>query len=124
MQDVPKNLMEPWKASLAAVAKTNRLALDNLQKLSALQIDTLRTCMDLGFTRLRAAAKINDAQGLLDFQTGQIEATMSLSEKLIDDGKALADLGDGIIAECSKLTEDVVGRPPKPPQEQPPRKAA
>jgi phasin family protein len=124
MQDVPKNLMEPWKASLAAVAKTNRLALDNLQKLSALQIDTLRTCMDLGFTRLRAAAKINDAQDLLDFQTGQIEATMSLSEKLIDDGKALADLGDGIIAECSKLTEDVVGRPPKPPQEQPPRKAA
>jgi phasin family protein len=124
MQDVPKNLMEPWKASLAAVAKTNRLALDNLQKLSALQIDTLRTCMDLGFTRLRAAAKINDAQDLLDFQTGQIEATMSLSEKLIDDGKALADLGDGIIAECSKLTEGVVGRPPKPPQEQPPRKAA
>ena len=124
MHDLSKNLLEPWKLSLTAVVKANRLAIDNLQKLSVLQMDMLRTCMDLGFARLRAAADIKDAQDFLAFQAGQIEATMSLSEKLDDDGKALADLGDGIMAECSKLTEDVVGRPPQPLHAQAPRKAA
>lgn len=124
MHDLPKNLLEPWKLSLTAVVKANRLTIDNLQKLSVLQIDMLRTCMDVGFARLRAAADIKDTRDLLAFQSGQIEATMSLSEKLIADGKALADLGDGIMAECSRLTEDVVGRPPRPLQAQAPRKAA
>lgn len=122
MHDLPKNLMEPWEASLTAVVKANRLALDNLQKLSSLQMDMLRTCVDLGFARLRAAADIKDAQDFLAFQAGQIDATISLSEKLDDEGKALADLGDGIIADCSRLTEDIVGRPLQPLQ--PPLKAA
>ena len=85
-------------------------------------MDMLRTCVDLGFARLRAAADIKDAQDFLAFQAGQIDATISLSEKLDDDGKALADLGDGIIADCSRLTEDIVGRPLQPLQ--PPLKAA
>ncbi|KFC65338.1 phasin family protein [Bosea sp. LC85] len=124
MDDMPKSLMEPWQASLAAVARTNRLALDNLQKLSTLQRGALQTYMELGFARLKAAADIKDAQDLVAFQAGQIEATMSLTETLINDGKALADLCAGIMAECSTLPKDLVGRPPMPLRAQPPRKAA
>ncbi|QCI66944.1 phasin family protein [Phreatobacter stygius] len=113
MDDVMKNPMELWKASLAAAAKTNRLALDNLQKASALQMDAFNGYMELGFTRLKAAADINDARDLLAFQSDQIGATFSLCQKLIGDGKALADLGTGCVAECSKLAEGVVGRPAK-----------
>ncbi|GAU85913.1 phasin family protein [Bosea sp. BIWAKO-01] len=124
MHDLPKSLMEPWKLSLTAAVKTHRLALDNVRKLGEQQLDMMRASMDLGFARLRAAAEIRDAQDLLAFQSGQIEAAMSLSEKLIADGKALADLGDGILAECGRLTEDVIGQPALPLPAQSPRKAA
>lgn len=118
MHELSNNLMEPWKNSLTVVVETNRLALDNAQKLGVLQMGVLRNCMDLGFARLRAAAEIKDTDDLLAFQAGQIEAAMSLSETLMDDGKALADLGEGIMAECSRLTEEVIGQSPQPQPQQ------
>ncbi|WP_161783888.1 phasin family protein [Bosea sp. LC85] len=124
MHDLSNSLMEPWKNSMTVAVETNRLALDNFQKLSTLQMKMLRSCMDLGIERLKAASEIKDAEGLLAFQAGQIEATMSLSEKLIDEGKALADLSEGIMAECSKLTGEVIGQSSQPLRSQVPRKAA
>ncbi|MGO4739170.1 phasin family protein [Bosea sp. 2KB_26] len=114
MPELSNNLMEPWKNSLTVAVETNRLALDNAQKLGVLQMGLLRSCMDLGFARLKAAAEIKDTDDLLAFQAGQIEAAMSLSEKLIDDSKALADLGEGIMEECGRLTEEAIGQSPQP----------
>ncbi|MGO4741275.1 phasin family protein [Bosea sp. 2KB_26] len=123
MHDLSKDLTEPWQASLTAVTETTRLALDNIQKLSALQLNTLKTCMDLGFARLRAAADIKGAQDLVDFQAGQMEASVSLSERLNDAGKALTELGTGLISEWSKVAADGY-EPAKPLRVDPPRKAA
>lgn len=109
MPELSNTLMDPLQNSLTVAVETNRLALDAAQKLGVLQMRMLRSCMDLGFARLSAAAEIKDADGLMAFQAGQIEAAMSLSERLIDDSMALADLGEGIMVECGRLTEDVIG---------------
>ncbi len=98
-------MLEQSQSFVAPVAKTNQLAVANLEKLVAFQLNALESYVALGLDRMKAAAEISDVNGFETFVNGQVEAANVLRQKLIDDTQALVDLGAGFKAEFEKLAE-------------------
>lgn len=94
-----EGMMEP-------VVKTNKLAVAQLERLVSFQMSTMQTYVDLGLEQLRAIAEINSPQSLQAFWGKQVEVANSLRQKVLDDTKALVDLGNGMKDEFTKLAED------------------
>ncbi len=86
--------------------QVNRVAVANLEKLTRFQLAALRSYTELGLEQLRAASEVSDLQGLQDFYTRQWEMAGTLNQKLLDDARALADLGAGFKADMDRLTQE------------------
>lgn len=101
-------VLEQSQSFVAPVVKANKLAVANLEKLVAFQLNALESYVALGLDRLKAAAEVSDVNSLQAFVNGQVEAASVLRQKLIDDTQALVDLGTGFKAEFDKLAEENV----------------
>ncbi len=96
-----ENLVEP-------MIKANKLAVINLEKLVSFQMTALQSYVDLGLEQIKAAAEVNSPQTLQAFWSKQVEVANVLRQKMLDDTKALVDLGNGMKDEITKLAEDNV----------------
>lgn len=101
-----KSLPEP-------VVNANKLFVANLEKLVNFQMSVLQSYKDMWLNQLKAAAEISDVQGLQQFYGRQTEVASTLRQKMMDDAKALADLGTGFKADFDKLAKDSVEPTPK-----------
>lgn len=112
-----ENFIEP-------IVKANKVALTNLEKLVNFQMSALQSYVDLGMEQLRAASEINSPQALQTYMSKQVETSNVLRQKLLDDAKALVDLGNGFKDEFAKLAEDNVKELVKSVPKAPAKKAA
>ncbi|MCP5419992.1 MAG: phasin family protein [Gammaproteobacteria bacterium] len=90
------------------LSNAGQLVLNNVEKLTALQMNALQSYVDLGLGQVRAAAKATDAKGLQDFYKLQADAANSVRQRLMDDAKAMADLGVDFKAGLDALVKDCV----------------
>ena len=90
------------------VVKANKLAVTNFEKLVSFQMNAMQAYVDMGLEQLKAAAEVNSPQTLQSFWSKQVEMSNVLRQKLLDDGKALVDLSNGMKDEFTKLAEDNV----------------
>lgn len=90
------------------VIKANKLAVTNLEKLVSFQMSAMQTYVDMGMEQLKAAAEVNSPQSFQSFWSKQVELSNVLRQKVLDDTKALVDLGNGMKDEFTKLAEDNV----------------
>lgn len=97
----------------APMLKASKLAIAGLEKLVAFELATLQSYSDLTIARLKAATEISDVKGLQDFYTTQIEVLSTVRQKMMDDAKALTDIGSGVKAEFDKLAEETAAELPK-----------
>lgn len=102
------NIFEQSQDIVNPVVKTNQAVVANLEKLVSFQMNALQSYIDLGISRLKAAAEVRDPQSLQDFFRGQLEAANVLRHKGLDDAKALAELIAGIQAEFNAKAQDNV----------------
>lgn len=90
------------------VVKANKLAVTNIEKLVSFQMNAMQTYVDMGLEQLKAAAEVNSPQTFQSFWSKQVEMSNVLRQKVLDDTKALVDLGNGMKDEFTKLAEDNV----------------
>lgn len=90
------------------VVKANKLAVTNFEKLVSFQMNAMQTYVDMGLEQLKAAAEVNSPQTFQSFWSKQVEMSNVLRQKVLDDTKALVDLGNGMKDEFTKLAEDNV----------------
>lgn len=93
---------------VAPMVKTNKLAVASLEKLVAFQMSSLQSYVDLTLVQMKAAAAVTNVQELQGFVKGQMELAASLRQKVLDDVKALTDLGNGVKDDFAKLAEENV----------------
>ncbi len=103
------NLFAQTQPLMAPVLKANKLAVANMEKIVALQMDSLRTYVDLGMGQLKAAVAVSNPEDLHTFVNKQVEVASTIRQRLLNNTKALADLGTNYKAEINKLTEENVG---------------
>ncbi|MCP3672398.1 MAG: phasin family protein [Gammaproteobacteria bacterium] len=103
-----ESLKERADELLAPVQKLNQLNISNIKKLLALQTASLQAYSELGSNRLKAAFEINDAPALVDYLSGQVEFTKTISEQVVSDTKITAEFSKEYRAEVQKIAEENV----------------
>lgn len=93
---------------LEPMMKANKLAVANVEKLVNFNMTAMQAYVDMGLEQMKSAAEVNSPQTLQAFWSKQIETANVVRQKMMDDAKALADLGNGMKDEFAKLTEDNV----------------
>lgn len=88
------------------VQKFNQLTVAKLEKLTALQMNALRGYSDLSIKHLKELAEVNNPQALQAYLGKQSESIKSVSEKLVADTKAAAEVGVEYGQEAQKIASD------------------
>jgi phasin family protein len=88
------------------VIKTNKLFVNEFEKLMAFQMKVLQSYMDIHLNQLKAVAEVKDTKSLQNFLSDQTEVANTLREKIMDDAKRLADLSTGFKDSLDDLAKD------------------
>ena len=109
------SVLENSQPLLTPVVKANQLALADLEKLVTFQTNVLASYADLCLRQLKQSiTPISDPQNLQTFYANQAETASALCRKMVDDGKALFELGASFRAEFNNLIKDsLAGLMPK-----------
>ncbi len=107
-KEIFPTLVEQTKKTLAPAQNLNRLIVDNAEKLVALQIASVQSYAALGFSHLRAALEVDDAEAFQAYIAKQNELIKSVSERLSGDAKAVAKLGSDFTEEAKKIGQESV----------------
>lgn len=99
--ETPQILPEP-------VVKTNKLLVENLEKMMVFQMNALKSYLDIGLNQMRAAAEITDLQSLQDFCKRQAEIAQTVQQKLMNDAKAMSDMTNRFKAEMDGLAKSTL----------------
>jgi phasin family protein len=99
--ETPQTLPEP-------LIKTNKLVVENLEKLMVFQMNALKSYLDIGLNQMRAAAEITDLQSMQDFCKRQAEIAQTVQQKLMNDAKAMSDLATRFKTEMDGLAKSTL----------------
>ena len=99
-------LNEQAKKLLAPVQALNQLAVNNAEKLVALQIASLERNAALGFSQLRAALEVKDVEAFQAYINNQYELVKTVSDGIAEDAKAVAELGTEFSAKVQELSKE------------------
>jgi len=105
-----ENLMKQSQPMPAYMIKANKLMVESLEKVTAFQMATLKSYVDLSVARVHAAAEVYDPKTLQTFVNGQVETAKVLREKVMADSRAMAELGNSLKADFDKLTKDGIAQ--------------
>ncbi|EPC00946.1 hypothetical protein L861_15420 [Litchfieldella anticariensis FP35 = DSM 16096] len=91
-----RNFFEPMR-------KLNGLMLDNMEKMTQYQLESMKRYSQLGTERVRDASEIKDAEDLRDFGTRQAAIMNELSKQMLEDARAMTELSMQFKSEMDKL---------------------
>ena len=92
-------LTNPTKAVLEPVHKLNQQTLIAVEKLAALQIDSLKAYSELGVSQLKAVFEVRDVEGLQNLLSNQTDVLKKVSDRLTYDFQAILRLGADIVSQ-------------------------
>lgn len=107
MQDKIMNAFAEQTRNLyAPLRKLNSLLVENMEKMTQFQLETLKTYGQTGFDNMRQANEVKDVETMREFTSAQAELMSSLSKKILEDAKTLADMSMDFKAEVESVLEE------------------
>ncbi len=107
MQDKIMNAFaEQTKNMYAPMRKMNALMVENMEKMTEFQIEALKSYSKMGVNQLKNATEIKDADSVRDFTASQAELMSTLSKKVLEDAKSMADMTMEFKQEVEKIVEE------------------
>lgn len=100
------SMTKQHETMVATIQKLNKLAVTNVEKLVKLQMDALRSYSDLSLQHLKELAEVKNPQLLQTYLSKQGDTLKVLSEKVVTDAKAVADLGVEFNKEAQKIAQE------------------
>lgn len=105
-QEFIANYTDQVEKLFVPVQQLASLSLSNGEKLCALQLGFAQSCVDLGVEQLRALMEVNDPESLQAFFNKQVDVVRNISEKLVVDAQAVADIGSEFNNETQLLARE------------------
>lgn len=107
MQDKVMNAFsEQTKNMYNPMRKINALLVENMEKMTDFQLEALKAYSQMGLTQMKQATSVKDADGVRDYSTSQAEMMSTLSKKVLEDAKTMADMSMEFKAEIEKIMEE------------------
>lgn len=105
-----KTMTDQTEKAMAPFIKYNQLVVKNVEEATQIQLEALKACVDTSVEQLKGASEISDMQSLIEFNVKQVEAITSLSQKMIEDGKKIAKIGQDFKTEIEDLTSETMAK--------------
>jgi phasin family protein len=102
---------EQFEKYYAPVKDLNALAVSNFEKILELQLKYFEDSTKAGIEGLKSAAAINDAEGFKDYMNAQVETSKQFTERAIEDGKNVLELGNSYAAKVQKVVKETISVP-------------
>jgi len=99
---------EQFEKYITPVRELNNLAIANLEKLMDLQVKYIEDSVKVGLEQLKTASSISDVEGFKNYITTQVAVSKQLTERAIEDGRTVAELGNTYATEVQKVVKDAL----------------
>lgn len=113
-----ENLTTQATSFYGPMGKINALMVSNIEKVAEFQLGAIKSYAELAMKQWKQVAEIRDIESLKDFGSNQSEVVSELSQKIVEDMKALGEMGmelktqvEDIVAEAKNPTEEAKEEP-------------
>ena len=90
----------------APLSKFNSLFVQNVEKITELQLNAIKSYAEIGIDQLKKAAEIKDADTVRAFTSAQAEAATNLNKKIMEDVKVFSDMANDFKTQVEGLIEE------------------
>ncbi|ASA58271.1 MULTISPECIES: phasin family protein [Vibrio] len=104
--DFFKSFTDQTEKTLEPYFKFNKLLTKNVEVLTQLQLNSMKTYSDIGLAQMKAASDVKDVASLTAFNTQQMGALSKLSQQMVDDSNKLQAIAKEFKDDVEKLTSE------------------
>lgn len=104
--DMFKAFSEQTEKTLAPYVKFNKLVAKNVETLTELQLNAVRTYSEMGLAQVKAASSVTDVTSLTSYSSQQLAAMTKLSQQMMDDSTKLQSVAKEFKDDLDQLTSE------------------
>ncbi|NUY56810.1 MULTISPECIES: phasin family protein [Salinivibrio] len=104
--DMFKAFSEQSEKALAPYVNFNKLVAKNVETLTELQMNAMRTYSSLGLEQMKAASEVKDVTSMTSFSSQQLAALTKLSQQMMDDSTKLQNIAKEFKEDIDKITAE------------------
>ncbi|BDR15796.1 phasin family protein [Vibrio sp. STUT-A11] len=104
--DFFKTFSDQTEKTLEPYLKFNKLVTKNVEVLTELQLNAMRTYSEMGITQMKAASEIKDVTSLTAFNSQQLSVLTKLSQQMMDDSNKLQSIAKEFKEDVEKMTSE------------------
>ncbi|UZE97846.1 phasin family protein [Alkalimarinus alittae] len=113
-----ENLTSQATAFYGPMGKINALMMSNIEKVAEFQLGAMKSYAELAMKQVKQVAEVRDLESLKTFGTSQSEVASEISKKIVEDMKALGEMGvefksqiEEIVSEAKNPAKDATEKP-------------
>jgi phasin family protein len=104
--DFFKTFSDQTEKSLEPYLKFNKLVTKNVEVLTELQLNAMRTYSEMGLAQMKAASEIKDVTSLTAFNSQQLSVLTKLSQQVMDDSNKLQAVAKEFKDDVEQMTTE------------------
>ncbi len=104
--DFFKTFSNQTEKTLEPFLKFNKLVTKNVEVLTQLQLNAMRTYSEMGISQMKAVSEIKDVTSLTAFSSQQLSVLTKLSQQMTDDSNKLQSIAQEFKEDVEKLTSE------------------
>ena len=104
--DFFKTFTDQTEKTLEPYVKFNKLMAKNVEVLTELQLNAMRTYSEMGLTQMKAASEIKDVTSLTAFSGQQLNVLSKFSQQMMDDSNKLQSIAKEFKDDIEQITTD------------------
>jgi len=104
--DFFKTYADQTEKNLEPFIKFNKLVTKNVEVLTELQLNAIRTYSEMGLAQMKAASEIKDVTSFTSFNGQQLSVLTKLSQQMMDDSNKLQNIAKEFKDDVEKLTTE------------------
>jgi phasin family protein len=97
---------EQAKSMYSPLTKLNTLMVENIEKMTEFQLNSIKSYADLSIDQLKKASDVKDADSLRNFSSSQNEVAATVNKKIMEDAKSLADIANDFKSQIETVWKD------------------
>ncbi len=92
-ENLVENLTAQAKSLYGPMGKINALMIANVEKIAEFQLGVVKSYAELAMKQVKQVSEVRDIEGLKEFGTTQSEMASEFGGKVMEDMKALGEIG-------------------------------
>ncbi|NVD07838.1 phasin family protein [Vibrio sp. JPW-9-11-11] len=104
--DFFKTFTDQTEKTLEPYVNFNKLVTKNVEVLTELQLNAIRTYSEMGLTQMKAASEVKDVTSLTAFNSQQLSVLTKLSQQMMDDSNKLQSIAKEFKDDVEKMTSE------------------